>query len=47
MTETRGSIAPGMTADMTVVKGVTDDLIDWSKAQVLMTICKGKIMFRR
>jgi predicted amidohydrolase YtcJ len=40
----RGAIKVGQTADFTVVSGVADDLVDWSKAEVRMTVCGGVVV---
>jgi len=43
----RGSIVPGQTADFTAVAGVSEDLRDWSGAEVTMTFCQGKAVFQK
>lgn len=40
----RGAIKVGQNADFTVVSGVTDDLVDWSEAEVQMTVCDGVVI---
>ncbi|MDP8239270.1 MAG: amidohydrolase [Candidatus Hatepunaea meridiana] len=35
LSDKRGSIAPGQSADLTIISGVSDDLHDWSKAKVV------------
>jgi len=47
LSDKRGSITPGQSADLTVVSGVSDDLSDWSKAGVLMTISRGEVVFKK
>lgn len=43
----RGAIIPGQSADLTVVSGVSDDLRDWSRARVEMTICHGEVVYQQ
>ena len=43
----RGCIIPGQTADFTAVMGVSEELRDWSGARVVMTICRGRVVFQR
>lgn len=40
----RGTISAGLDADFTLVSGLPDDLSDWSRAVVEMTICAGKVL---
>ncbi|MDP8229352.1 MAG: amidohydrolase family protein [Candidatus Electryoneaceae bacterium] len=47
VSDRRGVIEPEYSADFTVVSGVSDDLRDWSRAQVVMTICRGKVVFQK
>ena len=42
-----GAIAPGMTADLTAVGGVSDDLREWSNARVILNICAGRVIYQR
>ena len=41
----RGAITPGQKADITVISGVAEDLMDWSNAKVEMTICNGEVVY--
>jgi hypothetical protein len=43
--EKRGAIEAGFPADLTIVSGVSEDLADWSRARVDMTICSGKVVY--
>jgi len=43
----RGAIVPGQSADLTVLTGVSDDLADWSEAEVVMTVSRGKIVYSK
>ena len=47
VSERRGSIAPGMSADLTVLSGVSEDLRNWSIAEVEMTVCRGEVVYKR
>jgi len=42
----RGIIAVDQIADLTVISGVSDDLKDWSKSKIEMTICDGEVVYR-
>lgn len=42
----RGAVHPGMIADLTVVKGLDDEMKDWSNAEIVYTICDGKIVYQ-
>ena len=44
LSERRGAIERGLSADLTILSGVSDDLQDWSKAKVEMTISRGEII---
>lgn len=46
-TGARGAIMPGLQADFTAVRGAAPDLDDWSRAEVVLTISRGEILFNR
>lgn len=41
----KGSISPGLDADLTVVTDYDEALVDWSSAKIKKTICKGVIVY--
>jgi len=46
-TKRRGSITPGLQADLTVIENYSPDLNDWANARVKITITQGRIVFQR